>query len=134
MAVVLAATGWLLSRAPAGSCVPPRTGAVHEIAASRIVVRPWLGPHQVYGIFVVPDRFMDRRYAARLAVPGFEFGIIRNLIRKQAYVDAALARPGHYLERAYVPTRVALRLLFTGRFGDLRTACHWQLRFYDPAA
>ena len=133
LAIALAATAWLLGRPPAAGCETPRGGTVHEIAASRIVVRPWLGPHQVYGIFVVPDRFMDPRYSARLAVAGFESAIIRNLVRKRSYVDPALARPGHYLERAYVPTRVALRLLLTGHFGELRTACHWQLGFYEPA-
>jgi hypothetical protein len=95
------------------------------------VVRPWFGPHHVYGIFVVPDRFVDQRYSAVLAVDDFRIKLIRNLIRKKSYTDAALARPGHYLEKAYVPTRTAFWFLLVGRFRDLRTPCRWELIFAD---
>ena len=106
-----------------------RRSDMHEITASRIVVRPWLGRHHVYGIFAVPNRFIDRRYSAILAIDDFEAPIIRNLNPKKSYVDRTLAVPGHYLERAYVPTRVAIWFLLTGRFGDLRSPCHWRLAF-----
>jgi hypothetical protein len=133
--LVLAAgmTVWLAMRAPTAGCESsaPADSSVHEIAAAKIVVRPWLGPHHVYGVFVVPNRFRDRRYSATLAVRDFNAPLIRNLKRDRPYIDAALSRPGHYLERAYVPTRVALRFLVSGRFGDLRTACEWQLAFRE---
>jgi hypothetical protein len=125
---------WLVKREPTVSCdtaQESREAAVYEVAPSRIVVRPWFGPHHVYGIFAVPNRFMDRRYVATLAVHDFQSRLIRNLRPEKAYVDPSLARPGHYLERAYVPTRVAVRFLLTGRFGDLRARCQWQLVFYE---
>jgi hypothetical protein len=131
--VVLAVALWLTTRQATASCGPtaPTSSSVREIEPARIVVRPWLGPHHVYGIFVVPNQFRDKRYSATLAVRDFSAPLIRNLKRDKPYVDPTLSRPGHYLERAYVPTRVALRFLVSGRFGDLRTPCEWQLAFHE---
>jgi hypothetical protein len=123
---------WLTSRAPTLECGPPAAPApnLYRIAPAKVVVRPWYGPHHVYGIFVVPDRFNSQKYTATVAIEDFESPVRRRLPEK-SYVDATLARPGHYLRRVYVPTRVALWFLLTGRFGDLRTPCHWELVFAD---
>jgi hypothetical protein len=131
LALVLGMTVWLAARGPTSNCEPFAVDSNGKIAPARIVVRPWLGPHHVYGIFIVPDRFRNSRYSATLAVHDFHAPLIRNLKRDRPYVDPTLSRPGHYLERAYVPTRVALRFLVSGRFGDLRTPCEWQLAFHD---
>jgi len=132
LAVSVSTALWLTTRQPTTGCgTVPATASVQEIEPARIVVRPWLGPHHVYGIFVVPNRFWDRRFSATLAVQDFRAPLIRNLKKDKPYVDPTLSRPGHYLERAYVPTRVALRFLVSGRFGDLRTPCEWQLAFRE---
>src|SRR5947207_7843348 len=103
-------------RAPTAECGTSTLtkSSVQEIEPVRIVVRPWLGPHHVYGIFVVPNQFWNRRYSATIAVRDFSAPVIRNLKRDKPYDDPSLSRPGHYLERAYVPTRVALRFLVSG--------------------
>lgn len=133
LAIVVGLMVWLADRPPTADCgtaaSPPSN--VYEIAAAKVVVRPWYGRHHVYGIFVVPNQFNDRRYSTALAVRGFEAPIVRKRIPEKGYVDAGLARPGHYLKRVYVPTRVAAWFLLTGHFGDLRTPCHWQLVFAD---
>jgi len=99
--------------------------------AVRIVVQPWRGPHHVYGIFNVPLLYKyDRLYTAKLVIQGFplesseaspEGGVIAN----------GQAEPEHYIKRMYLPTRTALWFLLTGRFGDLRTACHWWVVIAD---
>jgi hypothetical protein len=133
IALVICMIAWLANRQPTAACGSSALSdsSVHEIQPARVVVHPWLGRHHVYGIFVVPNQFRDRRYSAILAVHDFQAPLIRNLKRDRPYVDPTLSRPGHYLERAYVPTRVALRFLVSGRFGDLRTPCEWQLAFHD---
>ena len=134
VALTVAVTAWMLFRQPTVSCgaaQESRDSRVYEVVPARIVVRPWFGPHHVYGIFVIPNRFMDKRYVATLAVDDFRARLIRNQRPEKAYGDPSLAQPGHYLERAYVPTRVAMRFLLTGRFGNLRTPCQWRLVFYE---
>ena len=131
--LAMAAAVWLALRSSAVSCgaSAPAAPGLYRIAPARIVVRPWYGPHHVYGIFVVPDRFNDKRYAVSLAVHGVTRQIVRRRLPEKTYVDATLAAPGHYLRRVFVPTRVALWFLITGRFGELRTPCQWELVFAD---
>jgi hypothetical protein len=131
--LAMAAAVWLALRPGSGDC--NASGAtesgVYRIAPSRIVVRPWYGPHHVYGIFVVPNRFNDRRYSVSLGVDGVTREIVRRRLPEKTYVDTTLATPGHYLRRVFVPTRMALWFLLTGRFGELRTPCQWELVFAD---
>jgi hypothetical protein len=44
-------------------------------------------------------------------------------------LDDVVAEPGYYLVKGYLPTRIALRLLITGQFGDLLDRCNWTLEF-----
>jgi hypothetical protein len=131
--LAMAAAAWLALRPGSSACHAsgPAGPGVYRIAPARIVVRPWYGPHHVYGVFVVPDRFNDRRYSASLAVDGLTREIVRRRLPEKTYVDGTLAMPGHYLRRVFVPTRMALWFLVTGRFGELRSPCNWELVFAD---
>jgi len=124
---------WLVNKPPTSACDPEMAAHsdVRTIHPTRVVVRPWQGPHHVYGVFMVPNRYNDdRRYSATLSVRGFdtEFAARRSP-RHDDGEDVALAAPGHQVKRGYVPTRVALQLLFAGQFGDLRAPCNWALVF-----
>ena len=99
--------------------------------ATRTVVQPWRGPHHVYGIFTVPDRYWrDRLYTARLIIQGFTEDFPETS-PEGGVIDNGRAEPGHYIKRVYLPTRTALWFLLTGRFGDLKTPCHWWLVIAD---
>jgi hypothetical protein len=113
LSLLVSLTLWLATRRPTLDCGPAasRASNVQEIAAAKIVVRPWYGRHHVYGIFVVPNQFNDRRYSTTLTVRDFEMSIVRKRIPEKGHVDPVLARPGHYLKRVYVPTRVAVWVL-----------------------
>jgi len=81
--LVLAGTvAWLLNKPPTTDCSAeaPADHRVIEIGAIKVVVQPWLGKHQVYGIFMVPNRYKDaRRYSVTMSVQGFdgEFTTVR---------------------------------------------------------
>jgi hypothetical protein len=126
--ILIAAAAWLEQRPPTGPCVDT---AVNNSAfrAVEVIAQPWLGPHHVYGLFVVPDRYASRAFHESLRVRGYEEEFERIRFPRPAQVDDVLASPGYYVKRTYVPTRVAMWFLFTGRFGDLRTACNWTLVF-----
>ena len=120
--------------------MPPLTGCRSEapvaakqywLRATQTVVEPWLGPHHVYGIFMVPDQYWrDRLYIARLMIQGFteEFS---ETSPEGGDTFNDRAEPGHYIKHAYLPTRTALWFLLTGRFGDLKLSCHWWLVIED---
>jgi len=138
VAVALVLTGtvaWLLNKPPTADCgaEAPADHAVLENHPIKVVVQPWLGVHQVYGIFMVPNRYtLNKKYAFAMAVRGFDrrFAVVERA-DKQYTVDDVLAGPGHYLLRIYVPTRVAVWFLVKGLFGDLRNPCNWTLMFIE---
>jgi hypothetical protein len=138
VAVVLAGTVvWLLNAPPTADCAAeaPADRRVHEIRATKVRVQPWLGEHQVYGIFTVPNRYRhNRRYVVTMSVRGFD-GHFRPSARsyKQS-VEGVFAEPEHYLLRGYVPTRVALWFLVNGLFGDLQRPCNWALVFVERSS
>jgi hypothetical protein len=137
---------WLVNKPPTSNCgsEEPADPNVYKIRATKVVVQPWLGEHQVYGIFTVPDRYKhNKNYAVTMAVRGFDhqFAVVErsdkrleDLNERLQYVDHVFAPPGHYLLRSYVPTRVALWFLVNGRFGDLRRPCDWTLVFVERSS
>ena len=109
----------------------PVAARQHWFRATKTVVQPWQGPHHVYGTFVIPQQYKrDRLYRAKLMIQGFATELTDTGPEGEDIYNGR-AEPGHYIKRMYLPTRTAVLLLLTGRFGDLRTSCHWWLVITD---
>lgn len=131
-AIVMA---WLVNRSPTTVCEvdAPGSSGEHKFRAVQVVVRPWQGQHNVYGIFMIPERYKhDRLYTTTLQIQGYTARLSAGSA-EDGDRDNIVVEHGYYLKRAYVPTRTALWLLLIGRFGDLRAPCHWWLVFADRA-
>jgi hypothetical protein len=135
---VLAGTvAWLVNKPPTVECVGEGLGdhQAHTIRAVKVVVRPWLGQHHVYGVFMVPNRYRhNKNYAVSMVVRGFDRSFVGGERFDKQDVDGFLVAPGNYLLRRYVPTRLALWFLVNGRFGDLRNPCNWTLVFIERSS
>lgn len=124
---------WLVNRSPLTECGPevPESSGEHRFRAAQVVVRPWQGQHKVHGVFIIPERYKHGQpYATSLKIQGFTTRFSAVSAGGEDHDDIEVEQ-GHYLQRAYVPTRSALWFLFTGRFGDLRASCHWWLVIAD---
>jgi hypothetical protein len=111
----------------------PGSSGEHKFRAVQVFVRPWQGQHNVYGIFLIPERYKDDLlYATTLKIQGFTASLYAGGAEDENH-DSIVVEQGHYLKRVYVPTRTALWFLLIGRFGDLRAPCHWWLVFVDRA-
>jgi hypothetical protein len=106
------------------------TGA-YAIAASQIVVRPWYGQHEVYGIFVVPDKLKNRKYSMFIRVADYRREIVRDETLEVSRVAGITAPPGKHVKRIFLPTRIAFRYLIAGRLGMLKAPDNWTLLFLD---
>ena len=130
---LLVAAAILVNIPPLTDCrsEAPVVAKQYWFRATQTVVQPWRGPHHVYGIFSVPDQYRrDRLYTARLMIQGFPEEFPESSPEGGAiYNDQA--EPGHYTKVHYLPTRTALWFLLTGRFGELKTPCHWWLVIAD---
>ena len=121
---------WLLGKPPTHDCAIEYSTDFYQIHPSKIIVQPWLGQHHVYGIFIVPLRYRSgRSYSGTISVGSFIGEFIPDSQHQVQQIDDVVAEPGYYLVRGYLPTRVALWLLLSGQFGDLRTSCNWRLEF-----
>lgn len=135
--LVFAATvSWLVAMPGASHCPEEEPTNLEQYKAHpvKVVVKPWFGRHQVFGIFVVPLRYRSgRSYFGTISVKTYnrEFAPDQQVEARQ--VDDVVVEPGYYLVRGYIPTRVALWFLFTGQFRDLRTPCNWTLEFVKRA-
>src|SRR5437899_11869429 len=95
--------GCLYNRPPVTPCHAEQKvdSKAHEIQAMKVVVQPWKGPHQVYGIFIVPIRYKDDRlYSTRVRVQGFERGLTSP---EPEYMDTVAAKLGYSLKQTHVP-------------------------------
>jgi len=96
------------------------------------VVQPWRGPHHVYGLFEVPDRFREaRRFAVTISVQGAMNYCMWVEGSTRYRWQHVVSEHGTDLVRQYVPTRVALWFLVKGRLGDLRSPENWAIVFSD---
>ena len=125
--VFAAAVGWLLSKPPISDCATGRLTGKQKIHATKVVVRPWLGRHQVYGVFMVPLQYRSgKRYTGTISIQSFTEEFIPDWHQVQR-IDGVNPKPGYYLVQGYLPTRIALWFVFTGQFGDILTPCNWSL-------
>ena len=115
---------------PCGAQTQDSPGS-YTVWAKAVVAKPWLGPHHVYGIFMVPGRFLHRRDRATLSVGEYRVAVDFRQSRASLNSEATI-QPGHYGKRVHIPTRVGLKFLVTGRLGDLRTPCTWSIRIEEP--
>ncbi|WP_174764050.1 MULTISPECIES: hypothetical protein [unclassified Anabaena] len=93
----------------------------------KVVVRPWLGQHHVYAVFMLPNNYVyDRLITINLPVNKKFCGIT---INPSQTIDEINAKPGHYLVKGYLQTRTALRLISTGKINDLKQIKSWQLGY-----
>ena len=133
LSALLATAIVLVNMPPLTDCrsEAPIVAKQYWFRATQTVVQPWRGPHHVYGIFTVPDQYRrDRLYTARLMIQGFTEEFVETS-PEGGDIYNGRDEPGHYTTRVYLPTRTALWFLLTGRFGDLKTPCHWWLVIAD---
>ena len=126
--VICVLSAELLSTSPTQNCTLEYSTAPYKTHPAKLVVRPWLGQHQVFGIFKIPLRYRSgRTYSGTLTVQSFTSEFLPDSQPQTQLIEDVVAEPGYYLVRGYVPTRIALWFLMTGRSSQLRSPCEWTL-------
>jgi hypothetical protein len=95
----------------------------------KVVFQPWLGQHNVYAIFMIPQEYRYD-YLFRLHLPGEDTrcGVIKQA--NQSVIADVDAKPGYYLLTGYLNTRIALRLILQGHLNQLKQPQNWQLGYF----
>ncbi len=98
-----------------------------QVHATEVVVKPWLGEHHVYGIFMVPDKYEEAPFFI-FTVKGLG-SFYKKPFGNSQFSDDTLAEPGMHLVRDYIKTRVALRLIIQGLYFQLNDKNNWSLTY-----
>jgi hypothetical protein len=102
----------------------------YQVQASQVIVKPWLGQHHVYGIFMLPERYKESPSFVLSVKDVGEF-CYRPFGYSQSY-DNVVAEPGTYLIRYYILTRMAMKKIFQGGYGELKQPQNWTLTVQEP--
>jgi hypothetical protein len=93
---------------------------------TKVVVQPWQGQHQVYGIFAIPlERVSSRRVMISIPGAGTYCG---GITRVGSNVEGMQAPPKHYLVKANLRTRTAASLVTRGYLNQLQEPRNWELQ------
>ena len=94
----------------------------------KIVVKPWLGRHHVYGIFQIPGGYLnDKLLKVEIPGGGTHCGILT--YGGTVTIDGVYAKPGHYLMKGFLNTRIALKLILQGKQAELKQWDNWKLGY-----
>ncbi|MEL6903235.1 MAG: hypothetical protein AAFP07_20040, partial [Cyanobacteria bacterium J06606_4] len=92
------------------------------------VAKPWLGRHQIYAIFALPEQHRLRT-PVLLTVKGVgryrREGLLLQRLKRQPYG----IEPGYYAVRVYLRTRLGWFLWLRGLFGQLQDSRNWSLSY-----
>ncbi|MEA5598976.1 hypothetical protein [Rivularia sp. UHCC 0363] len=94
----------------------------------KIVVEPWRGRHHVYGIFQIPGGYLnDKLLQVEIPGSGTYCGILS--YGGTVATDGVYAKPGHYLMKGMLNTRIAIKLIFKGKQQELQQLNKWKLGY-----
>lgn len=103
------------------------------IRAAKVVARPWMGPHHVYGVFVVPVRYADSgKYRATMNMPAGSF-VVEAGGERGNWSDLIIPS-GYFPKQVYASTRLVLRSVIGGRLKRIGDPCDWTIRFVERAS
>lgn len=108
----------------------PANRPIQRISALKVVVEPFLGRHQVYGIFRLPREKTPPGQPVILTVTG-----AGNYCEATSDLgdncEGIEVSPEYYLSKHYIRTRTALELSFKGLLEQLRQPLNWTLTYSE---
>lgn len=102
-------------------------GEKYYIHPEKIVVKPWVGQHHVYGIFMIPGGYRND-YFLTVTIDGkyVHCGTLKYVGTNFVGINA---QSGSYLMQGYLNTRVALKLIAKGKANQLKQPENWKLGY-----
>ena len=115
-----------VSQCPRQALVATDTSS-SRIHPQKVVVRPWKGRHQVYGIFLIPNEYQANNTVV-VSIEGVSTycGGKPVLIAGNEF-QGVHARSGERIVTAYFRTRTASWLIAQGKVGQLKQPHNWLL-------
>jgi hypothetical protein len=124
---------YVSQRSPLISCqqsefISTSTSNKFYIHPDKIVVEPWRGRHHVYAIFMLPSGYINDHFL-KVTIEGIDSicGVVTYLGHNSA--EGINAKPGYYLSKGWLQTRMALWLMVQGKYKQLKQPHNWILGY-----
>ena len=128
---VAVSVAWLMTTPSSHECGAENSDP-RIIRAGKVVVRPWFGRHQAFGIFVVPKRYgEEHKYRATMSIRGLEVRFEVGEGGEVIHDSDVVIEEGYYPKLVFIPTRLVLWKVFVGQFWAIRSPCNWALEFTE---
>ncbi len=110
----------------------PSNRATTSVYATKTIVSPFSGQHQVYAIFQLDREKCPPGQRVILSVVGAgKYCETAGSGWLLQHLDGVEAEPGYYLSRHYIRTRTALWLSIRGLLNRLKQPQSWTLTYSD---
>lgn len=94
----------------------------------KLVVKPWHGQHHVFAIFMVPGGYLnDKQFTVNVQGDNTYCGILA--YGGTTEIDGVRAKPGYYLMKGLLNTRIALWVISQGKGDELKEATNWKVGY-----
>jgi hypothetical protein len=97
------------------------------LSPEKVVVEPWRGQHHVYGVFMLPNDYLHD-HLITITLPG-EPTYCGVLLNAGESYNGIRAKPGHYLIKGYLQTRITIGLIAKGKVSQLKQSKNWKLGY-----
>ena len=124
----------LSERSPITSCHEwgfySSKGEKYYTHPKKIVIKPWVGQHHVYGIFMIPSAYRnDFFFTVTIDKTEVYCGVMNEAHTK--FVGGVNGKPEYYQIKGLLNTRVALRLIFQGKEDQLKQPRNWRVGYIN---
>lgn len=126
---------YISERWPVSSCFPsafesPEEGKKYYANPEKLVVQPWQGRHNVYGIFMIPNGYKTD-HLVTLTTPDGQTYCGHMITTRSAANVGIYPKPGYSLMKGYLNTRVAFWLILQGKGSQLKQPSSWKLGYVE---
>lgn len=101
---------------------------IYKANPTRVVVEPWLGEHNVYALFVLPDKYFPSfsEYHTFVTVRGSDEPLEVRVADLRLFKKIEIPKD-HFAVVAYFWTRQSVWIMLQGKHNELQYPCSWTL-------
>jgi len=105
------------------------TDRIYYLNPEKVIVEPWSGRHHVFGIFMMPKQY-TADHSMTITLPGSRILCGHLEYASTNSIAGISAKPGYFLIKGFLETRVAIQLIIQGQGNELRQLSNWKLGYF----
>ena len=105
------------------------TDEIYYINPEKVILQPWFGQHHAFGIFMMSKQY-TADHSITIALPGNQILCGHLEYADTDNVAGVSAKPGYFLIKGFLQTRIAIGLILQGKGNQLQQLSNWKLGYF----